>query len=296
MSTYKTSITAYSITCCLAKLAADTRWMNLIPVEARRFNNIFAESAADTPLKRLVKWLPPKLHFALLDSLFIPGMTMHYLFRKLYIGKVLESAVASGVTQVVVLGGGFDTQALCASARHKQVQFFEFDLPATQAQKLDALAKADYRLPDNIAFISADLSRESIKALLLSQAKFEANKPTLVLIEGVLMYLSESEVQALFLTLGETFQGKLTVVFGAMVMADEALGLKVRLFNALFLKSAEPTKWACSSKKMPELMRQWGFKITESISYKDLQRQHLEEKEIFKVPEEDENYYLVEKL
>ena len=60
--------------------------------------------------------------------------------RTHYIDAALERAAAAGVTQVVVLGAGFDSRAYRFRVSHPTLRFFEVDLPATSDDKQRRLA------------------------------------------------------------------------------------------------------------------------------------------------------------
>lgn len=293
MSEYKTSTTAYGVVCSLVKLAALSRWQPCFSPALLQFNTIFMQFAADSLLKRFMRWLPPKAYISLLDTIFIPGMTYHYLFRKKWIEEKIVKALAQGTKQVIVLGGGFDSLALRLAPQYPEINFFEIDLPATQRQKLQILIQERKAPSSNCIFISADLAREQPGSVLNADPRFTSKLPTIVVLEGVLMYLTEAEVKALFTSLRNLIQNSVSILFGATVIPDDANHWQLRLFNAIFLKEESANKWACASAAMPEFMAALGYMLNEWIGYQALQQPYRSAEEISKLPVEDENYYLV---
>lgn len=255
-------------------------------------NRAFMEHARDTPLKRFISWLSPSLMIRVMNTVFIPGMTEHFLFRKRWVEERVNSAIAGGVRQVIVLGGGFDTLALRMAEQHPNLVFFEIDLLTTQIAKTRVLKEINYPIPANCVFRAVDLSQDGLATTLHSDQRFQADASTLIVLEGVLMYLSEEEVAALFSSIKTLLTGALTTVFGAIAAPDEEGGLMLRLTNGLLKRSSEGTKWYCPMPAMPEFMSRLGYAITEHISYKNLQRLYRKEDEISQAPEEDENYYV----
>lgn len=292
----KTSNTAYCISCGLAKLASRQRWKGYFSDEMIKLNRAFMIYCRDTVFKTVFRLLPSSLYTAITDRIFVVGMTYHYLFRKLYIESQFARAELDGVRQVVVLGAGLDTLAIRMARKHGAVQFFEIDLPATQQAKLNVLEKINHPVPSNCSFIKADLARVSLEEALHSRQKFSPGIPSLVILEGVLMYLEENEVKLLFKAMHKLFKNDLVVVFGAMVSPDQLAGFQVRVMDSVLKRNGEATLWHCPSGNMPQFMASLGYKLTDSISYKELQSLYRSEAEIRNVPLEDENYYVVRKI
>ena len=80
--------------------------------------------------------------------------------RSRYTEDRLAEAVASGVTQYVVLGAGLDTFAYRNPFRGLRI--FEVDFPATQIWKRAMLAEAAIGLPDNLVFVALDFEHQTL--------------------------------------------------------------------------------------------------------------------------------------
>jgi methyltransferase (TIGR00027 family) len=75
--------------------------------------------------------------------------------RSRYAEDQVEAALASEVTQYVILGAGLDT----FSYRHRHassLRIFEVDDPTTQAWKKDLLAGANILIPPSLTFVPLD--------------------------------------------------------------------------------------------------------------------------------------------
>ncbi|MEY3896735.1 MAG: hypothetical protein RLZZ214_2255 [Verrucomicrobiota bacterium] len=126
-----------------------------------------------------------------IERLLIPGIIAHYLVRKRRIELAVREAVAAGVSQVVVLGAGFDTLAWRLHTEFPQLSFVEIDHYATQTVKLQALeARA------NIHFLPLDLAKEPLAAYLRACPAFSLDRPSIFIAEGLTMYLSAERVGA----------------------------------------------------------------------------------------------------
>lgn len=135
--------------------------------------------------------------FPIYESCVVPGMALHQVLRKLWLEEAVERSLKDGVRQVVILGGGFDTLAARLARRHPSVGFLETDHPATQAVKRRALERAGY-LGANLALASLDFNRLPLQGALQALPGYSPEAPTLVLCEGVLMYLDPAAVDRLF--------------------------------------------------------------------------------------------------
>ncbi len=292
----KTSATAYMIAAGLAKLSEMPRWKGYFSEEMVSLNQAFMLHGRDSLVKRLVSSLPPRLMIGLMDRLYVPGMTQHYLFRKRWIERHVSAGLDRGVAQVILLGAGLDTLAFRMAKQRPGARFLEIDLPATQRAKLAILRREGFALPGNCRFEETDLIKTPVAAALGADSSCDAVAPTIVVLEGVLMYLKQADVKRLLSELGSLFTGSLQIVYGALAGPDHVSDPLRRFTRFLLERGAERTKWHCPASAMPEFLEQVGFQIVANTSYKTLQRSYRNEAEIAQVPEHDEDYYLVAKL
>jgi methyltransferase (TIGR00027 family) len=103
---------------------------------------------------------------------------------------------ANPKARVVILGAGFDTRAF----RLKRGQWIEVDEPTIITYKEARLPAAS--APNPLTRVSIDFSQESLIDRLAALA---GNEPTHVVIEGVLMYLTQAQRRDLLESLGSLF-------------------------------------------------------------------------------------------
>ena len=103
------------------------------------------------------------------------------------------TAVTSGVSQVVIVGAGYDGRAL--RFRAPGVRFFEVDHPATQGDKRRRVGDLGVAL-DDVTFVSIDLMREPLGEVL-ARAGHDPEQRSVFLCEGLLLYLSGPVVESL---------------------------------------------------------------------------------------------------
>lgn len=291
----KASATGYIIAAALVKLAGEPKWSQYFTPDMRMLNSAFARFAKDSLVKSVIDWLSAGLAVWLMDNLFVRGLMHHYIFRKRYIEEQVRRAIAAGTTQIINLGAGFDTLSLRLAKEFPQVRFIEIDRSVTQATKIRVLQQIGYGVPANVAFVFADLAQTSVAAALSTNNSANPALASLIVLEGVLMYLSGSEVETLFKDLRAYFQSRLTIVFGALAPTKQRDDASVKAINSMLSHGHEEPKWVCASKNMPQFVAAQGYILSEWVGYKQLQRLYLPEDAIRKVPEEDENYYIIEK-
>ncbi|MEJ8851429.1 class I SAM-dependent methyltransferase [Variovorax rhizosphaerae] len=111
------------------------------------------------------------------------------ILRSRYAEDVLATAIQRGVDQYVLVGAGFDSFALRQPAHTPSLSVFEIDHPATQGMKRRRLAECGIAPLDNLHFIAADLSTESLDAAL-ARSSFQSTRPSFFSWLGVTMYLT----------------------------------------------------------------------------------------------------------
>ena len=113
--------------------------------------------------------------------------------RTTAIDQAVRDAVAAGVTQLVILGAGYDGRAW-RMPELSRVKVFEVDHLATQRDKRARVAS----LPEPngfVSFVSIDFERESLETVL-TRAGHDASAPTCWIWEGVVMYLTREAMHA----------------------------------------------------------------------------------------------------
>ncbi|MET9001639.1 SAM-dependent methyltransferase [Amycolatopsis sp. NPDC004169] len=108
--------------------------------------------------------------------------------------------LAAGCAQVVVLAAGLDARAF-RLAWPPGVRLFELDLPEVLAFKDEVLARQDAVPSCERVVVPADLRDDWAAAL--RAAGFDSGTPTAWLAEGLLVYLSREEAEALLSTVTE---------------------------------------------------------------------------------------------
>lgn len=184
----------------------------------------------------------------------LPGMVAHWLRRKREIDRLARAAAADGSTQLLVLGAGLDTLAWRLAEGRVFERVVSADHPATLAAVERAIAP-----PRPVTLAPTDLadglSQEVVAAL-------DPRAPTLVVVEGVLMYLSEQHAERVLAGIASLPVPRVRLVASFMVLRpNEPIGFTnqsapVRPWLA---SRGEPMRWATTDELLDATLGRLGW-------------------------------------
>lgn len=280
------SSTALLIARSLVFMAKDPRIGPLIPPEAAATTRRFLESASaqDRLLLRLGDLSVFRSLVWALERATLPGMLLHYAVRKLYLEELAREALAEGYRQVVALGAGFDTLAFRLGREYPDARFLEVDHPATQSPKRRAL-QVEGELP-NLRLLPVDLADVPLERALPAWDAFDRDCPTLFIAEGVLMYLHDADVRAVFRFCAEHGGAKPRVAFTFMERLDGRIAFRNqrRVIDFWLRWKQEPFRWGVPKNGIPSLLRQWGFEARSIADRNGLRERYLTTPELRRLP------------
>ena len=202
-------------------------------------------------LAQLNSWLFKKT-VSLRERLLLPGISLHYVLRKRHVENITRQVIANGVTQVVMLGAGFDTLPWRLHLSHPEVNFIEIDHPATQAQKAKALSDDK---KDNLHFLSVDFAKQDLKTALGEFEHFDGGRKTLFICEGVMMYLQPKDVDILFDSIRELSGSGSEFVFSTLEPRGSAKNSVPGILYWHLKQLNEPIIWDVDSNNMAEFLK-----------------------------------------
>lgn len=164
-----------------------------------------AVSAAVDP--RLFRWTTPLIR-GLARVARSPTIEDVLLQRHRGLDTLLARAIAEqGVTQVLEVPGGLSSRGPRFLAAHPGLRYVEGDLPGMAARKRAALAAGGFSHPDHAVVdidMLADTGPRSLPAVLA--AHLDPERPTVLIVEGLLNYFDEPTVAALFARLASALR------------------------------------------------------------------------------------------
>ncbi len=121
-----------------------------------------------------------------------PGVLGYLAARTRYIDDYLQACIEDGITQLVILGAGFDSRAYRFPQLKGHVRVFEVDHPATQTIKCAQLRQILHDLPPHVTYAPLDFNAETLQKLY--DYGFDKQDKTLFIWEGVVEYLTAQAV------------------------------------------------------------------------------------------------------
>jgi methyltransferase (TIGR00027 family) len=268
------SHTAWLVMMCQLALRGDPRWRAMVSENDTAFYQAcFDYSRRKSAVHALVSLIPLKQHMWLVEQALAKGAPQHFALRKQAIRKQTEEGLKLGVTQLVVLGGGFDPLALSMAQEHRELSCFEFDMPVMHAHKMNIVGAYCATTPPNYFAVGEDLSCRSLHELLSHHHAFSKSKPTLFIAEGITMYLSPEAVEKLFRDvrqLCDEFTGFLFTAVESFRHVEAGWGNQLRKLTMVL--SGEAFYWNKQCGDVAKFLLEHAFTQQYLVTYADFQR------------------------
>ena len=273
------SRTALQVALAIPYLAHQPRLGGLLPadlVAATEDVLLASEAVGRGRLGRLQQ--PYHRRFSsLIERMAVPGLTLHLGLRKRWVSDEVEDALANGVRQVLVVGAGLDTLGLRLAPGHPEAQFVEIDHPASQGIKRRALERLG-RSTENHRLVAADFSRTDLQAVVGNLERWTPGDATVIVAEGLLMYLTESDVASFFDATAQIAGEGSRLLFSYLQRSDSGrflLGPLGGLAGFGVRIQGEPWQWGIRTEKLPNFLAEHGWSLADPERY-DLRRRYLE--------------------
>ena len=203
-----------------------------------------------------------------------PGVFGFLAARDRYIDDVLQTALAEGLQQLVILGAGFDSRAYRFDALKKGVKVFEVDHPATQPDK-QARVKAIFgEIPAHVAFVPIDFNTQTLEQRL-PEAGYNPALKTLFIWQGVSMYLTAEAVDAtLAFVVRHAGRGSAIVfdyIYQAMLDGTQKQSEVANMRRYRFL-SGEGLTFGIAEGQVQAFLQARGFRQVKDVNAADLKR------------------------
>ncbi|AUS08129.1 SAM-dependent methyltransferase [Laceyella sacchari] len=248
------------------------------PKERRLFEDPFAVRFICTPLQAATQFarLPfiGRIVPMLLDR-FGPGARTSGVARTRLIDDHLTHALEQGISQVVILGSGFDSRAY-RIPRMRNVRVFEVDQPHTLSAKRKKLAGLLGELPTSVTFVETDLNVQQLERTL-SAAGFDPSQPAFFIWEGVTQYLTEQAVDSTLRFISTTAPGSFLLFTYVHQHAIKQLAAdkKTRRIHRLLERIREPWTFGMLPEQLPAYLEARGLVLVEDVNAVTYRRRYL---------------------
>ena len=148
--------------------------------------------------KRTVKWSQSQTSVAIYEAFdwMLPGQFEAFAHRKAFCERQVREGIDDGATQILVLGAGYDTLGWRLAPEFSGVNFFEIDHPATAHLKARGIESLGRR--KNLRLVAEDLGKRKLSDVLKTNKLWDLSAQTVIIAEGLVMYLSPETVRDLF--------------------------------------------------------------------------------------------------
>ncbi len=210
---------------------------------------------------------------------FGPGLSARMGLRKRFMDDEIREAIAAGATQILVVGAGYDTACMRLAPELEQCLFVEIDHPGTHGSKSDGV-EALGRTSANLKLLGVDLAEATLsEALAPPEVGWDAQATSIVIAEGVLMYLSEAAVSS-FLEAVHGLTGAGSRVAFTYLRCDARgrpdIGRGSALLRPIFNLLGEPLKWCVSGEQaLAALVANHGWRYAPDPERFDLGARYL---------------------
>ncbi len=210
----------------------------------------------------------------------IPGLHEYIVARTRFFDEAFVQSRDKGITQIVILGAGFDTRAL-RLLRNGSARVIELDIAATQEAKRNRLKKHQVDSPDNIVYAPIDFNQDNLRDVL-QKAGYREELPTLFLWEGVSYYLDPESVDQMLGWFSKNCHPDSQILFDYTVPVTEANinDYGISRFRDLMRKNhaREQMLFACSDAEMTGLLEKHRLRLIEHHDNLQIADRYLNDK------------------
>jgi methyltransferase (TIGR00027 family) len=118
--------------------------------------------------------------------------------RTRFIDDFVRETLAAGLSQMVLLGAGFDVRALrMPEIARRRVSVFEVDTPDQLRRKRSVLTSASVKMPDRVTYVPFDFDAPDFASNLTSALEasgFRSGKGAVFVWEGVIGYIDDAAI------------------------------------------------------------------------------------------------------
>lgn len=221
-----------------------------------------------------------------LYNLGFPGVETYLATRTRYFDECFKTSIENGITQVVVLGAGYDSRAYRFSSINPDCCVFEVDHPATQQVKKEVVRRCFGELPKQIQYVPIDFHQESLECALHHRG-YDATAQTLFLWEGVTYYISSDAVDATLKYITRNSARKSLVVFDytlPQVIEGRCWRREAILWRKTLVSRGEPILFGIENDTIQAFLSKRGFCKIRTHDPRSLFHQYLHNRSLRRKP------------
>jgi methyltransferase (TIGR00027 family) len=219
----------------------------------------------------------PQLRAWLMQNRIAAGAYEFMIARTAFFDEVFTQALKAGVSQVVLLGAGYDSRPYRFADQTGRARIFELDGAPTQVRKLDCLRAAGVSIPAQVALVAVDFEKDDLASSLL-QAGFRPQQTSLFLWEGVTYYLSAGAVDYMLAFVSSHSPAGSAIAFDYAALSGQALketGARELRSHLQSQHSNEPIKFGIPADGIGTFLKERGFDAIRHLTAAEMREKYL---------------------
>ena len=214
--------------------------------------------------ERTVKWAQSQTSVAIYEAFdwMLPGQFEAFAHRKAFCERHVREGIDDGATQILGLGAGYDTLGWRLAPEFSRVNFFEIDHPATAHLKDRGIESMGRR--ENLRLVAEDLGKRKLSDVLKTDKSWDLSARTVIVAEGLVMYLSSEAVRDLFSQSAAVAGVGSRIVFSYIPTGVDGrpdAGRWTGLMLWLQKVAGEPWTWSIRPEELGVFLEETGWKI-----------------------------------
>jgi len=213
----------------------------------------------------------------------VAGLSSFWVVRKKAIFDAVDELLQKeSEIQVVALAAGFDTLTYRLSKKYPNVEFFETDHPATQKVKIFIYAILRFFTKNN-HLVPCDYTKTRVENVLAKQPRFDQNKRTIFIAEGLMMYLPHDVYLKMLASMKDFINADSYMIFSYLQNRPNGkpgfLQQSPKL-DPWLAKHGEPFMWGQSPMQLEAEMLNEGYEVLIHVNHETLKRNYFKDLEI----------------
>ena len=204
------------------------------------------------------------------------GLFGAQICRTRFIDDAIQTALAHGIEQLVILGAGLDTRPYRLSGTER-VRVFEVDLPTVQINKKKKLQKLLGHAPENVRFIPIDFDTQTLDAVFAGKG-LDPSKPAAFIWEGVTQYISEEAVRQTLSFVGKSAPGSMilfTYVLKSIIERRSDIPGAAKMMDTV-AKNNAPWIFGLEPATVQAFLKPFHLSLVADVGNADYQKEYLQ--------------------
>lgn len=208
-----------------------------------------------------------------------PGAYEYVMARTIHMDALFVRALEHRWPQIVILGAGYDSRSYRFKHKIDKTRIFEVDAYGSQQHKRQCMRRAQLEWPSQTAFVCVDFAHQDL-APMLDEAGYDPDLQTLFLLEGLVMYLPEPQVQYLLSFMRQNRSAGTTIAFDYIfrsVVNGTSSAYGAREQYEIVRNVGEPMQFGLEYDEMTEWLASEDFKIESHYTPDDFENTYLKD-------------------